>query len=134
MKKAIITLSLILTGILGFSQTTPSLYFRINAEVITTDGRTISTNSVVVSFVTHPEAIVNATLPCDLNWWISNAAQDSGYAKITPITNLFHGTVLNVAYLPVTVPVQDFSYTVFQGWAKTWLEEKYGVGKVIIIN
>lgn len=134
MKKSIITLAFSLFAILGISQDMPTLYFRINAQVITTDGRIISANNAVVSFKTHPEAISNGTMPCDLNWWISAAAQDSGYAQITPITKLFKGTVLNVAYLTVTVPAQQFSYSVFQAWAKSWLEQKYGAGKVIILN
>lgn len=134
MKKSIIITLFSLFAICGFAQNLPTLYFRINAPVITTDGRTILANNAVVSFVTHPESITNGAMSCDLNWWISAAAQDSGYAKITPITKLFQGTVLNVAYLTVTVPAQQFSYSVFQAWAKSWLEEKYGAGKVIILN
>lgn len=134
MKKTILSLLISISALCGFSQTMPTLYFRINATVITSDGRTIAANNAVVSFLTHPESIINNTMPCDLNWWISAAAQDSGYAKISPVTKLFNGTLLNVAYLPVTVPPQEFSYSVFQAWAKAWLETKYGAGKVIIIN
>lgn len=134
MKKSILILVLSALSFCGFSQNTPTLYFKINAPVITTDGRIISANNAVVSFLTHPEGITNATMPCDLNWWISASAQDSGYAKITPTSSLFNGVVFNVAYLDVTVPAQQFSYLVFQGWAKAWLESKYGSGKVIILN
>ncbi len=132
MKKAILTLAISAIALIGYAQM-PTLYFKITVPVITNDGRTIASNAVV-SFTTHPESISNGTMPCDLNWWISNAAQDSGYAKVTPTTNLFNGLVLNVAYLTVTVPAQQFSYLVFQEWAETWLEGKYGEGNVVILN
>lgn len=133
MKKLIFALALVTASLVSFAQSMPTLYFKITAPVITTDGRTISSGAVV-SFVTHPESITNATLPCDLNWWVSEAAQDSGYAKIIPTTNLFNGQVLNTAYLPVTVPAQQFSYAVFQEWADTWLKSIYGSSKVVILN
>lgn len=133
MKKLLITLSIVTASLVSFGQSMPTLYFKITAPVITTDGRTIASGAVV-SFVTHPESISNATLPCDLNWWVSEAAQDSGYAKIIPTTSLFNGQILNTAYLPVTVPAQQFSYSVFQGWADAWLKSIYGSNNVVILN
>ena len=117
------------------SAQTPTLYFKITAQVTTTDSRTISSGAVV-SFKTYPESISGTSMPCDLSWWISEAAQDSGYAKINPCTDIenWNSTRLDAAYLTVTVPAQQFSYTVFQGWAKTWLETIFGVGNVTILN
>lgn len=132
MKKLLITLAITLTTLIGFGQM-PTLYFKITVPVITTDGRTINSGAVT-SFSTHPESINNGIMPCDLKWWASSVMQDSSYANIIPVTELFNGTVLTVAYLAVTVPPQQFSYTVFQGWAKSWLENKYGVGNVVILN
>lgn len=130
MKKSIFAIIFTIASLFAVAQ--PTLYFKITTEVITTDGRSISSNAVV-SFSTHPEAISDSKMPCDLNWWISEAAQDSGYAKIMPTTSLSGGTVLNVAYLQVTVPAQQFSYTVFQDWAKAWLQAIYG-NNVTILN
>ena len=113
----------------------PTLYFKITAEVTTTDSRTISSGAVV-SFKTYPESISGTKMPCDLSWWVSEAAQDSGYAKIVPCEDLsnWQSTALNAAQLQVTVPAQQFSYVVFQGWAKTWLENIFGAGNVTILN
>lgn len=133
MKKLILALAIVTASLASFGQSMPTLYFKINTVVITTDGRSITTGATV-SFKTHPESITANTMPCDLSWWISEAAQDSGYATISVTTSLSNGTNLNVAYLTVTVPAQQFSYTVFQGWAKSWLEEKYGSGNVVILN
>lgn len=133
MKKSILSILFTIASLFVFAQ--PTLYFKITTTVITTDSREIATGAVV-SFKTYPESISGTNMPCDLTWWVSDAAQDSGYAKINTCTNLdnWGSTQLNVAYLTVTVPAQQFSYTVFQGWAKSWLEAIYGSGNVVILN
>ena len=132
MKRAL-TIFLILISFTSFSQTLPTLFFKINTNVLTSDGRNVS-NGSVVSFATFPEKISDSKMPCMLSWWVSESFRDSGYANIIPVNNLVDKTLLVSAELQVTTTPQNFSYVVFQGWAKTWLEDIFGSGNVVILN
>lgn len=110
------------------------LNFKINANVFLADGQKIA-NGAVVSFLPYDNSITpDNKLPCDLRWWVSEGAQNLGYNKVTVCSDEERKNLLVNAYLPVTVPVEQFSYIVFQQWAKTFLEGIYGGGNVQIIK
>lgn len=110
--------------------------YKINANALTSDGRNVATGTVV-SFTPHTDAITTSGLiPTDLNWWISEAAKTAAWAKITPCTDAVQRvqTQLVNVYLQITVPVDQLSYSVIQGYGLTWLEGIYGSGNVQILN
>lgn len=114
------------------------LNFKINANVLTSDGRNVASGAVC-SFKSYPESIIegaNPKLPCDLRFWASEADQTSGWDNITVCTDATKRTATRLvsAYLSVTVPVQNLTYAIIQGWAKSFLEGIYGAGNIIIIN
>lgn len=112
------------------------MIFQINANVLTSDGRNVATG-VVVSFTPHTDAITpQGKIPTDLNWWISEEAKTAGWSKISPCTDAVdrvNTRIINV-YLQMTVPVDQLSYSVIQGYGLAWLEGIYGSGNVEVIN
>ena len=114
------------------------LNFKINANVLTSDGRNIASGAVC-SFKAYPESIsqdANPKLPCDLRFWASEADQTANWDNITVCTDAAKRTTTKLvnAYLAVTVPVQNLTYVIIQGWAKTFLESIYGAGNITILN
>jgi len=106
------------------------LNFQINTNVYLSDGQDIA-KGAVVSFLPYDNSITpDNKLPCDLRWWSSEESQTKGYSKVSVCTDKERKNQLVNAYLPVTVPVEQFSYVIFQGWAKTFLEGIYGKGNV----
>jgi len=112
------------------------LNFQINAQVLLSNGSDVATGAVV-SLKSYPEAIgTNAKLPCDVRWWNTLASQTAGYDQVCACTDAVKRveTKLSTVYLDVTVPITDLTYTIIQGWAKTWLESIYGAGNVVILQ
>lgn len=112
------------------------MIFKINANVLTSDGRNVATGAVV-SFTPQTTAITQAgKIPTDIKWWISEAAKTAGWANViacTDATNRVQTQLVNV-YLQMTVPVDQLSYSIIQGYGLTWLESIYGSGNVSIID
>ena len=118
------------------AENTYTLNFQINTKVLTSDGREITTGAVM-SFMAYTNAITPAgLLPCDLRAWYDYDAQTAEWAKIMPCTNAVDRikTQLKNAYLQITVPVEDLSYTAIQGYALSFLENIYGSGNVQILK
>ena len=112
------------------------LNFRINTTVLTSDGGSISTGAVV-SFKQYTNSITpDGKIPCDLRWWYSYDAQTNGWTKISVCTNAVTRieTQLLNAYLQLTVPVEDLTYDIIQGYAQSFLEGIYGSGNIEIIQ
>ena len=112
------------------------LNFQINANVLTSDGRNVTTGAVV-SFKQYTNSITpDAKIPCDLRWWNSETAQTNNWAQILACTNAVTRveTQLTSAYLTLTVPVQDLTYDIIQGYALAFLEGIYGSGNIQIIQ
>lgn len=110
------------------------LNFKINTTVYLADGQNIASGAVV-SFKPYDNSITpDNTLPCDLRWWVSESAQTNNYAQVVVCKDTERKILLNTAYLPVTVPVEQFSYTVFQGWANIFLDNIYGAKNVQILK
>ena len=112
------------------------LNFRINTNVLTSDGRAIASGTVV-SFKQYTNSITSdGKIPCDLRWWYSYDAQTNGWAQVTVCTSAVNRieTQLVNTYLQLTVPVEQLTYTIIQGYALAFLEGIYGAGNITTIQ
>lgn len=112
------------------------LNFKINALVLTSDGREIN-NGVVMSFLAYTSSITEeGKLPCDLRSWYNYDTQTANWAKIIPCTDAVKRIETQIvnSYLQITIPVEDLTYKVIQGYALSFLEEIYGKGNVEILK
>lgn len=110
--------------------------FQINVNVLTSDGRNVTTGAVVSFSAFSNKITPEEKIPCDLSWWASASAQTNNWDKITACTDAVDrtGTRLINAYLQIDVPVTDLTYEIIQGYAETFLEGIYGVGNITILN
>lgn len=110
--------------------------YKINAKVILSNGLSVE-SGVVVSFNPHTDSITKeGKIPTDLSWYSSQDAMDEKWAKIIPCTDAEKRieTQITDAYLQMTVPVNELSYSVIQQYGLTWLETIYGAGNIQILN
>ena len=112
---------------------------QINAKVLTYDGNSVETGTVVspslnTALMTPNKDGIHVNTPVSLLFYMSLQTQNEGYKNIVPIIDTASKKRIDMITLQLTIEeASNPTKQVIESYIKTYLETIYGAGNVVII-